>query len=212
MVPQLDDNVRLTIEEYRSKLYQYIKTKPLNRPAKSSTAQQHTQNSKSESYLRSNSNTSNVSTNEKIPYHQQKTLSNQEEFNSNSNSNINSELIEHYNQKTLQQNAVNSQQPTTVYNHYDSKSNNDMNYQSDDNSTTPTPHTPPKQQHQQNSSSSHYTQHQQYTSATPGVSSSGYSRKKHPSDYQSTTQPTTNSNGNSNLLGGIGYSSNLQTN
>ena len=125
MVPQLDDNVRLTIEEYRNKLYQYIKSKPLNRPSKSSSIQQNTQNSKSESYLRSNSNTSNVSTNEKIPYHQQKTLSNQEEFISNSNSNINSELIEHYNQKTRQQNAVNSQQPTTVYNHYDSKSNND---------------------------------------------------------------------------------------
>ena len=32
VVTQLNDNVRLTIEEYSNKLYQYIQAKPLNRP------------------------------------------------------------------------------------------------------------------------------------------------------------------------------------
>ena len=43
---RLENTFRLSIgsfiEEYRNKLYQYIKSKPLNRPSKSSSIQQNT--------------------------------------------------------------------------------------------------------------------------------------------------------------------------
>lgn len=158
MVPQLNDNIRLTIDEYRNKLYQFIQNKPISRL---SAPAQQTQKTKAQKSQQSYSRTT-----QKL----------------NHNEKIDSELIDHYANQAQKNNYASS------YNQYDSKSSNEINYNSDDNSSTPTPPSPANYNHMASSS----------TSAL-----NNYNRKKHTNDYQNNTNVAKDnlvSNGNSTNL------------
>lgn len=124
MVPQLNDNIRLTIDEYRNKLYQFIQSKPATRLSAQAQQSQKTKVQKpQQSYSR---------TTQKANYEEK----------------IDSELIDHYANQTQKNNYASS------YNQYDSKSSNDINYHSDDNSSTPTPPSPANNNNMASSSTS----------------------------------------------------------
>lgn len=204
----------MTIEEYRNKLYQYIQAKPLNRPVPSASAQQQNpiqQNTssahpKAESYLRANTG---KAANSNTQFNDDQVVINNNNNNNTNSNNVNSELIEHYSQQKSRNNNNNNANNnySSSYNTYESKSNNDINYQSDDNSATPTPPTPPPK-----SQLANYNQNIS-GSASANVNSAAnnnnsnnnnYNRKKHPSDYQTQTNNFLNTtNPNSNLLGGV---------
>lgn len=124
VVPQLNDNVRLTIDEYRNKLYQFIQNKPFTRLSQSAQQAPAPQPKQ-----QPHNNTASAPSNH---HNHQKS--------ENSNSNVHqSELIDHYAQQK-------NNYASSYNNQYESKSANDLNDQSDDNSLTPTPPSPPQQQ------------------------------------------------------------------
>jgi hypothetical protein len=57
VVPQLDDNVRLTVDEYRNKLYSYIRSKSLN--GNNINSANHINNKPKNEYYNNNSNNNN---------------------------------------------------------------------------------------------------------------------------------------------------------
>jgi hypothetical protein len=119
-VPQLDDNVRLTIDEYRSKLYQLIKNTDYQ---KKDSQQQQQQQQQQHAYSQAKEATVIKAAKSKANY-------SNELYNENSS----------INQKKSTSGAANYSSP---YNTYDSKSKDDMMNYSDSNSLTPTPPTPP---------------------------------------------------------------------
>ena len=170
---QLNDNVRLTIDEYRNKLYQFIqKTKRSNSRLSSNTANTNVvvvsnpapstvapepQQPKSESFMRSNTNTFYNSSSSK--HNQQQHQQQYDDLNDGGSSN---ELIvggENYtkNNYSSSYNTIPNQQQQ-----YDAKSLNE----SDDTSSTPTP------------------PYQQQQTVAPQQTNPNHNRKKHPSDYQ----------------------------
>ncbi len=178
VVPQLNDNIRLTIDEYRNKLYQFIqKTKRSNsriatnntttgvaasapqppQPQQSQPVSSVVNQPKSESLMRTKSS-----------YQQQQYDDLYDDGGSSNEIIIGNDNKNNY---SSSYNNVQQQQ-----HHYDSKSLNE----SDIDITSSTP-TPPYQQQQQQTN---------------------YNRKKHPSDYSQTTS-TNILKDNNNLLGGV---------
>jgi len=177
VVPQLNDNIRLTIDEYRNKLYQFIqKTKRSNsriatnntttgvaasapppQPQQSQPVSSVVNQPKSESLMRTKSS-----------YQQQQY---DDLYDDGGSSN---EIIIGNDNKNNYSSSYNNVQQQQQH-HYDSKSLNE----SDIDITSSTP-TPPYQQQQQ----------------------TNYNRKKHPSDYSQTTS-TNILKDNNNLLGGV---------
>lgn len=162
-MPQLNDNIRLTIDEYRNKLYQFIQNKPASRLSAQTQQTQKTkaQKPQQQSYSR---------TAQKPNY----------------NEKIDSELIDHYANQTQKNNYASS------YNQYDSKSSNDINYNSDDNSSTPTPPSP-----------ANYNQ--MASSSTSALNN--YNRKKHTNDYQNNTNAAKDNFVSNNNSTNLNYSS-----
>ncbi len=216
VVPQLNDNIRLTIEEYRNKLYQFIQNKPLVRLSNSAqsvgaaaahiapksagnvqqhqpqapppqTAQQHHQQVQSTST--NNNSKGNLVRSNTYHYAQQ-----QYAKPGADTPEVQSELIDHYAQ---QKQVINYQ---SSYNNGISNNNNsnyDANNQSDDNnSTTSEGNTPPQYASNQivgNASAI-------VGGASNAASAVNNSRKKHPSDFQNNTV----ANNSNSMLGSLG--------
>lgn len=185
VVPPLNDNVRLTIDEYRGKLYQLIQRKDT---------------ASSQKVVKVSAST--VPDRVDFQSSKQAAQHNYSESSNNANNYRESVLLDSYQQQRSNSSYVSS------YNNYEANNANyQTNYQSDDNSTTPTPPTPPI--HSQSQLSSYQQQQQQYANmlvaATNGSSSSaaGYNRKKHPSDYQQTTQQQMSQNVSSSFINGV---------
>jgi len=195
VVPQLNDNVRLTIDEYRNKLYQFIqKTKRTNSrlstntnsssnvivppaqtahvPAPSSVVHAHgTSNSgsgvggggviqpKSESFMRSNTFYNNK-------YNQQQQQQHYDDLNDDSNEIIVGGENNKINYSSSYNNVVAyNAQTNNQLQHYSNNNNNNNNTNDDSDETSSTP-TPPQTQQQ---------------------TAQNYNRKKHPSDYSTST-------------------------
>jgi serine/threonine protein kinase len=159
VVPQLSDNVRLTIDEYRNKLYQFIQHKPTSVSATNGGDAKFT------------SKTQSAGKPPVAPRHG---------INPSADD-FDEDLV--ISQNTINNKKIQQQQQPLKENHY--KPNNshlsgynyEQNNQSDDRSATPTP---PLEQNQKNLQSQQ--QHQQQQQA-PVTVINNYNRKKQPLDY-----------------------------
>lgn len=194
VVPQLNDNVRLTIEEYRNKLYQFIQSKPANvrisNSAQSlSNHHAHQQSTPPQSAPQNSQKQGNLQRSNTYHYQQQQQQQQRQPTVIAESPDVQSELMEHYNQQS--NSKINYQ--SSYNNQYDSAN------QSDDNNSVNSDVTPPQ-----------YKVAGQASSGV-GAASSNYSRKKQPMDYQNNSQNNNalSSSMNGQLLNSIvgsGYS------
>ena len=207
MVPQLNDNIRLTIEEYRNKLYQFIQNKPLVRLSNSAaaiTAQYPTSEHQNNQQHQKPAKTATVNLQRSNTYHHnqqhhQQRQHQQAQYKTAESPELQSELVDHYaQQKIIYQSSYNQ--------------NYDSNNPSDDNQSTTSEGTTPPQYMAANRN-----QIVGNASAIVGTASASVgtnnnaniNRKKHPSDFQNNNSNNfigTNAT-STNILGGIGSTS-----
>jgi serine/threonine protein kinase len=186
VVPQLNDNVRLTIDEYRNKLYQFIQqTKQAGGSIKNSTTSTtiKKQQPKSEAFMRSNSSLQSTAT------HKTTNEINDDNINYIHNSSISgnkNDQNELFSNPKIAQNYSSSYNNSNNNNPYENKSDN-----SDDTSSTVTP-----------PHHNYYNQFKDNNNNNSTVTASNYNKKKS-NDYYANPISNNEANNSSNYLGGV---------